>query len=138
MKISFINKTKTTITPELKKDLRKVIREISISESKKISSLNLILCEDAEIREYNKKYLGHDHETDIITFYDKDENGDTEGELLMSLETIFSNSIRFRTDKWKELKRVVIHGVLHLCGYDDKTKKEKAIMKKRENHYLTK
>ena len=102
----------------------------------KITSLSLIYCTDEIIKDYNKKYLGHDYATDIITFHDVNENGETEGELLMSAETIKENAGRFNTEPDVELMRVVIHGVLHLCGYKDKTKKQKVQMRLKENYYL--
>ena len=136
MKINFINKVKLSLKKDLKDDIKNVVREISVKEEKKIYSLNLIFCDDKFIREYNKEYLGHDYSTDIITFHDENEKGETEGELLMSAETISENALRFKTGKEEELKRVVIHGVLHLCGYKDKTSRQKVLMRKKENKYL--
>ena len=136
MKINFINKVKLSLKKDLKDDIKNVVREISVKEEKKIYSLNLIFCDDKFIREYNKEYLGHDYSTDIITFHDENEKGETEGELLMSAETISENALRFKTGKEEELKRVVIHGVLHLCGYKDKTSRQKVLMRKKENEYL--
>ena len=136
MKINFINKVKLSLKKDLKDDIKNVVREISVKEEKKIYSLNLIFCDDKFIREYNKEYLGHDYSTDIITFHDENEKGETEGELLMSAETISENALRFKTGEEEELKRVVVHGVLHLCGYKDKTSRQKVLMRKKENEYL--
>jgi rRNA maturation RNase YbeY len=136
LKINFINKVKLSLKKELKDNIKKVVREISIKEGKKIYSLNMIFCDDNFIKECNKEYLGHDYSTDIITFHDENEKGETEGELLMSAETISENALRFKTSEEEELKRVVIHGVLHLCGYKDKSSRQKVIMRKKENEYL--
>ncbi|MEO8209019.1 MAG: rRNA maturation RNase YbeY [bacterium] len=119
-----------------KDSVKKTAGKISDEEEKEIGTLNVIFCGDELIREYNKKFLGHDYETDIITFHDVDENGLMEGELLISVDTVKENSKRFKTDFENELMRVVIHGLMHLCGYDDTTVSEKKIIKKKENYYL--
>ena len=136
MKIHFIYKTNIKLSKEFKSKLKNIVKYIAVKEDKKISSLNLIYCTDETIKDYNKEYLGHDYATDIITFHDINENGETEGELLMSAETIKENAGRFNTLPDEELKRVVIHGVLHLCGYKDNTKKQKDLMRSKENQYL--
>lgn len=136
MKINFINKIKTAVSKEVKDDIRNAIRKIAAFENKKISSVNLIFCDNEIIREYNREFLKHDYETDIITFHDENSNGETEGELLMSLDTIAGNAVFYKTGFETELKRVAIHGVLHLCGYKDRTKKQKELMRKKENLYL--
>ncbi|HMS34139.1 MAG TPA: rRNA maturation RNase YbeY [Ignavibacteria bacterium] len=136
MKINFINKVRFALSKEIKEDLRNTVRKISVFESKRIYSVNLIFCDDVLIREYNREFLGHDYETDIITFHDENENGETEGELLISIDTVSENAEFYKIEFETELKRVVIHGVLHLCGYKDKTYKQKELMIKKENLYL--
>ncbi len=121
---------------ELKKALVKLISNVIQKEKKIFTSLNLIFCSDELIREYNKKYLDHDYETDIITFYDIDEEERIEGELLISVDTVKSNSLRYKTSFNNELSRVVIHGLLHLCGYKDKTAAQKQVIRKKENYFL--
>lgn len=123
-----------------KKELKKVVKIIAskIITEEKINPkiLNFVFCDDKMIRAYNKKYLGHDYETDILTFFDEDENGITEGEFLISFETVRSNSEYFETEFTNELHRVIIHGLLHLCGYDDIKPFDKKKIKKKENYYL--
>lgn len=136
MKINFVYMVKFVLSKEQKNKFKEVIQEISIKENKKISLLNLIFCSDDIIIEYNKEYLSHEYATDIITFHDVNENGETEGELLMSVDTIKENAVRYKTEPDEELKRVIIHGVLHLCGFKDKTKKQKDLMRLKENQYL--
>lgn len=101
-----------------------------------MSSINLIFCGDDFIRDYNKKYLNHDYETDIITFHDLNDEGLIEGELLISTETVRKNSARYKESFENELLRVIIHGLLHLCGYSDKSRTDTALMRSKENHFL--
>ncbi len=140
MKINIIYKKIFIFSPVekkvLKKALGKLIHNVSRIEKKYISSLNLILCKDEFIRDYNKKYLNHDYETDIITFHDLDEDDGIEGELLISVDTVKSNSKKYKTSFGNELSRVVIHGMLHLCGYKDNTPAEKQIIRKKEDYFL--
>lgn len=123
-----------------KKEIRKSIKEISslIIKEENINPeiLNFIFCDEKMIREYNKKYLGHDYETDILTFFEEDDNGVKEGELLISIDTVRSNSEYFKTEFSKELQRVVIHGMLHLSGYKDSKISERKAIRKKEDYYL--
>lgn len=142
MKLNFVYKE---IKPEgeikssiLRNDVKEIAGIITSEENRKLSLLNIVFCNDKVIREFNKEYLGHDYETDIITFHDKDEQSNIEGELLISIDTVRSNSVRFKTEFKQELYRVIIHGILHLCGYNDGTLTEKAKMRKKENYYLNK
>lgn len=136
MKINFIYKANIKLSKDFKSKLKNIVKYIAVKEDKKIGLLNLVYCTDEIIKDYNKEYLGHDYATDIITFHDINENGETEGELLMSADTIKENAGRFKTLSDEELMRVVIHGVLHLCGYKDNTKKQKDLMRSKENQYL--
>ncbi len=119
-----------------KSSVKLLINKIFIQEEVNFSTITLIFCNDKTIRQYNKKYLGHDYETDIITFHDKDDMNKVEGELLISVDTVKHNFKRFKTDFQKELYRVIIHGILHLCGYKDKTSSHKLAIRKKENYYL--
>ena len=125
---------------ETRKDFRsktrKIIKGILENEEVSCSSINLIFCSDETIKEYNEKYLSHDYETDVITFCDKDENNEIESEIFISVDSVKNNAKRYKTDFDNELNRVMIHGVLHLCGFKDKTKSDKIRMRKRENFYL--
>jgi len=121
-----------------RKNVRCLINQIAKREKKEFSFVNVVFCNDKYIIDYNKKYLGHDYETDIITFHDKDENDLIEGELLISVETVKSNSSKFKTTYEEEIYRVIAHGILHLCGYDDKTNSEKTKIRKKENYYIKK
>ena len=87
------------------------------------------------IYEINRKYLGHDYYTDIITF-DYSEGDTISGDLFISVDTVRSNAEYYSADFKDELDRVIVHGVLHLIGYDDHTDEQSAEMRARENHYL--
>ena len=108
---------------------------MSSGESIKFGEIEVVFLDAAEIKSYNKLHLGHDYETDIITF-DLTESKLTEGQLLISWENVLHNSRRFKTDFETELLRVIIHGLLHLSGFDDRNAKQKRIMRLKENEYL--
>lgn len=104
-------------------------------EGRKVGNLNYIFCNDDRILEVNKEFLGHDYYTDIITF-DYSEPGVISGDMYISIETVLTNSLKFHTSYDKELLRVIIHGVLHLCGMNDKGRGERAVMEAAENRAL--
>ena len=117
---------------ELKNQLKILIN----NELKKMGIITIILCSDKYLLEMNRKYLNHDYFTDIITF-DYVENGIISGDLFISFERVIENTKQFNTEIAKELYRVIFHGVLHLTGYNDKTREEKATMKQKEDFYLS-
>lgn len=121
---------------KFRKEIRAIVPEVLQNENCALSFLNLIFCDNDTIRDYNNKFLSHDYNTDIITFFDYDETNIMYGELLISVDQVKLNAKDYNTTFNKELKRVIIHGVLHLCGYDDKTKNGKNKMRKREDFYL--
>ena len=94
-----------------------------------------IFCDDEEILRVNKEYLQHDYYTDIITF-DYSENDKISGDLFISLDTVRTNAEKFGTAYDEELRRVIIHGILHLCGINDKGPGEREIMENAENEAL--
>lgn len=111
------------------------IADTAKAENRAVGDLNIILCHDDYIVEINKEYLNHDYPTDIITF-DNSTPEEISGELFISIDTVKENSKRFETDFRSELHRVIIHGVLHLLGYKDKTDEEQAEMTSKEDFYL--
>ncbi len=121
---------------KFKTSVTSLIKEIFLQEDISYSTIALVFCDDNEVREFNRKFLHHDYETDIITFHDQDDNQQVEGELLISIDTVSNNSARYKTHFIMELNRVIIHGILHLCGYDDKTRAQKLLMRRKENYYL--
>ena len=112
------------------------IRKVAALYGKKAGDISYIFCSDEKILEVNKQYLQHDYYTDIITF-DYSEGTKISGDLFISLDTVKSNSDMFGTNYVEELHRIIIHGVLHLCGINDKGPGEREIMTAKENEALT-
>ena len=119
----------------LRKKIRLLSKAISSGESVEFGEIEVVCLDAPEIRSFNKLHLGHDYETDIITF-DLIEDKLIDGQLLISWENVMQNSRRFKTDFENELLRVTVHGLLHLAGYDDRNEKQKKVMRKKENEYL--
>ena len=111
------------------------LRRVVDSYGRRVGNIAYIFCDDAKILEVNKKFLHHDYFTDIITF-DDDEGNLVSGDIFISLDTVRSNSVKFHTDYEQELHRVIVHGVLHLCGINDKGPGEREIMEAAENKAL--
>lgn len=104
-------------------------------EAKIIGDISIIFVSDSYLLEMNQKYLNHDYFTDIITF-DYCEMNIVSGDLFISLDRVHENAETFNVDFLTELHRVMIHGLLHLCGYKDKTLEEEGLMRELENKYL--
>lgn len=98
--------------------------------------LNIILLSDEDLLEYNEKYLNHDYYTDIITFLIEESEEYLEAELYISVDRVQDNAMMLKQALDRELLRVFIHGVLHLCSYRDKSSEEEQIMREKENFYL--
>ncbi|TDQ73547.1 rRNA maturation RNase YbeY [Sphingobacterium yanglingense] len=105
---------------------------------KRVSELNFIFCSDEYLLDINKEYLNHDTYTDIVTFDSSEEEEVIAGDIFISIERIRENAAKFKVPERDELHRVIIHGVMHLCGYLDKKKEEKERMTAKENEYLQK
>ncbi len=116
--------------------LKSWIKNIITLEGRNLSSLVYIFCKDSYLQTINKKYLGHKTLTDIITFNYSD-GLQVEGEIYISVERVQENAVIF--EKWfeEELHRVMIHGVLHIIGYNDKNPSQKSIMRKKEEACLS-
>lgn len=106
-------------------------------ERKKIEHLNYIFCSDAYLLSLNEQYLNHKTLTDIITFDHSETKEHIEGDIFISVERVSANAVELNTDFDEELHRVIIHGVLHLIGYSDKSLPKKAQMRKKEDAYLS-
>lgn len=111
------------------------IKQVAATYEKKIGEIAYIFCSDEKILEVNREYLQHDYYTDIITF-DYCESNIISGDIFISLDTVRSNSEQFNTAYEEELHRTIIHGILHLCGIDDKGEGEREIMEAAENKAL--
>ena len=106
------------------------------SEIRRIGNISIVFCSDNYVLDINQKYLQHDYFTDIITFDYCDEDR-LSGDLFISVDSVRENSVEFGTDFKDELNRVIIHGLLHLVGYDDHTEKDIKLMRSKENYYLS-
>lgn len=111
------------------------IKRVAASYGRKVGEIGYLFCDDEKILEVNREYLQHDYYTDIITF-DYDEDDIISGDLVISLDTVKSNAELFHKNYDEELHRVIIHGILHLCGINDKGPGEREIMEAAENKAL--
>lgn len=128
--------TDGTKMPDIKKrETSAWIKKVAATYGKKCGEIAYIFCNDEKILEVNKEYLQHDYYTDIITF-DYSEEDSISGDLFISLDTVRSNSEMLGVGYEQELYRVIIHGILHLCGIDDKGEGEREIMEAAENKAL--
>ncbi|MBF6597621.1 MAG: rRNA maturation RNase YbeY [Fermentimonas sp.] len=122
--------------PDIKKrETSAWIKKTADRYNKKIGDVAYNFCNDEKILEINRKYLDHDFYTDIISF-DYSEGDIISGDIFISLDTVRSNSQKYNTDYKEELYRVIIHGVLHLCGLDDKLEEDAIRMREAENSAL--
>jgi len=136
MAISFQNQSITfNLSEKLK--IKSWIRQIVESEKKQLGQINFVFTSDEELLKTNIEFLAHNTFTDIITF-DYCEGKIINGDIIISVERVKDNSEKFKTGFNEELKRVIIHGVLHLCGYKDKSKADAELMRKKENAALKK
>ena len=111
------------------------ISKVILSENKKEGDINYIFCDDEYILEINKQYLNHDYYTDIISF-DYSVGNELHGDVFVSIDRVKENASVFNVTFDEELKRVLIHGVLHYCGYKDKTEEEERIMRQKEDEKI--
>ena len=114
----------------------KWLRLVAESEIRRIGDISIIFCSDNYILDVNQTYLQHDYFTDIITF-DYCEGDKLSGDLFISVDSVMENSVEYGTEFKDELNRVIVHGILHLIGYDDHNKKDIEVMRKKENYYLS-
>lgn len=118
-----------------KNKIRSWIKYSIEKELKKTGLINIIFTSDNYLLDINKKYLSHNYITDIITFNYCEKNT-INGDIYISIETVLNNSKRFIVSFEDEIRRVIIHGILHLIGYNDSTNAEKIQMREKENNYL--
>ena len=111
------------------------IKAVVASYKRRLGDIGYMFVDDEKILEVNREYLGHDYYTDVITF-DYDEDDVVSGDIVISLDTVRSNAELFGKEYDDELHRVIIHGILHLCGINDKGPGEREIMEAAENKAL--
>lgn len=112
------------------------LRLVAESEIRRMGDVSIIFCSDNHILDINLKYLQHDYFTDIITF-DYCEGEKISGDLFISVDSVRENAALYGTTFEDELNRVMVHGILHLIGYDDHTKAQQKVMREKENYYLS-
>jgi rRNA maturation RNase YbeY len=120
-----------------KRKIKYWITDAVNNENKIIGEINFIFCSDGYLLDINKKYLKHNYFTDVITF-DFCEKNKISGDIFISIDSVCSNSMKYKQSFANELYRVMIHGILHLCSYGDSKKSEIAVMRSKENIYLKK
>ena len=134
MAISFY--AENTTLPSINQDAVSLwIKTVAETYGKKAGDISYIFCSDEKILEVNRQYLRHDYYTDIITF-DYTSKNKISGDLFISLDTVRTNAEKFSTPYNEELHRTIIHGILHLCGINDKGPGERAVMEEHENRAL--
>lgn len=127
---------KRDFTLEKRAELKRFVESIFRKEKKQLTSVNYIFCSDKRLLEINRRFLKHNFYTDIISF-ELSETKFIAGEVYISIDRVKDNAMLLGVSFKSELHRVVFHGALHLCGLDDKSKKEKQIMREKEDFYLT-
>lgn len=136
MSIKFVFATSRVSLPERKK-LKLFIENLFRKNKKELDSLTIVFCNDQFLLDINKKFLNHNYYTDIITFNIADPHSSIVGEIYISTDRVRDNAISLAPSFKNELHRVIFHGALHLCGYDDKTKQGKKQMTKAEDNCLS-
>ncbi|MGE7773143.1 rRNA maturation RNase YbeY [Chitinophaga sp. NPDC101104] len=116
--------------------LKAFLKELFRREGQGLKNLHYVFCSDEYLLTINQEFLQHDTYTDIVTF-ELSENPDiTEGEIYISIDRVRENAVKFKVSENYELHRVIFHGALHLCGFRDKSRKEEAIMREKEDENL--
>jgi rRNA maturation RNase YbeY len=117
------------------KDISNWLKDVTTKEGKEIGELVYVFCNDDYLIEKNIQFLRHDTLTDVITF-DYCNEGIISGDILISTERVKENALKYEVDFLTELHRVMVHGLLHLLGYKDKSESDTALMREKENYYL--
>ncbi len=125
------------VTLRQRSQLKSFISWVFKNKNKKFNTLHFIFCSDQELLKINQQFLHHDYLTDIITF-NLSETEEIEGEIYISVERVKENALKLQRSIKEELHRVIFHGILHLCGYKDKSKAQEQGMRKQENFLLQK
>ena len=126
----------TAFKLKAKTKIKNWLKLVAEREVYTLGNVSVIFCSDNYILDINQRFLQHDYFTDIITF-DYSEGSKISGDLFISVDSVKENSIEYGTDFENELHRVIVHGILHLIGYDDHTDEDVRIMRSKENYYLS-
>jgi probable rRNA maturation factor len=134
--IHFFEEKRTPWFVERRK-MKALLLELFAKEKRGLDRIQVILMSDPQLLELNRTFLQHDYFTDIITFDNTPQGAAISGEIYISVDRVEENAITWKTTKINELRRVIIHGCLHLCGYKDKLKTDQVQMRQREDYYLS-
>lgn len=121
-----------------KRKLKLFLADLFAEEGQGLESLHYIFCGDEYLLDINRQFLQHDTYTDIITFEMSEDPAITAGEIYISIDRVLENADQFKVPLARELHRVIFHGALHLCGFKDKSRKDIAVMRGKEDEYLQK
>jgi len=124
-----------SFTLKNKRKIKNWLKDTIVNEKKKVGDINYIFCSKKKKKKMNNDYLSKDYETDVISF-DFSKDNKISGDIYISSETVKKNSIIFNVGFINELKRVMVHGLLHLLNYNDKSKQDQKIMREKENFYI--
>ena len=124
-----------SFTLKNKRKIKNWLKDTIVNEKKKVGDINYIFCSKEYLKKMNNDYLSKNYETDVISF-DFSNDNKISGDIYISSETVKNNSIIFNSGFNNELKRVMVHGLLHLLNYNDKSKQELKIMREKENFYI--
>ncbi len=116
--------------------LKTLLSDLFHKEGQQLAGLTIVFCSDDYLLELNRQFLQHDYYTDILTFLMSERGAPVEGELYISVDRVRDNARALALPALQELRRVIIHGALHLCGYKDKLKKDQALIRQKEDRYL--
>ncbi|GAA4446317.1 rRNA maturation RNase YbeY [Nibrella saemangeumensis] len=133
--IRFFNEDTPYKLPQ-KQTVRQWLKTQAGQEGFAVGELNYIFCSDEYVLQVNKDYLEHDYYTDIITFDQSEEEGKIEGDIYISVDRVTDNARQLNVPAEQEMRRVLAHGLLHLCGHGDKTDEEAAAMRRKEDEWL--
>lgn len=133
--IRFFNEDTPYKLPQ-KQATRQWLKQQAEAEGFRIGDLNYIFCSDEHVLQVNRDYLDHDYYTDIITFDQSEEEDLLEGDIFISVDRVVDNAAQLGVAPIQEMRRVLAHGLLHLCGFGDKTPEEEQAMRAKENEWL--
>ncbi len=127
---------KTRVSLKNRRDLKEFMIELVTQEKKELSNLNYIFCQDKDLLRINRKYLNHDFYTDVITFDLSSSAQEIFADIYISVDRVRENAKAIKCSLEEELHRVMFHGLLHLCGYNDKSASQRNLMRTKESFYL--
>ncbi len=134
-KINFFNED-TDFKPKQKGKIREWVKTTAKAEGRSTGDVNFVFCSDPYLLTINKQYLNHHTLTDIITFDNTEQKHVLSGDVFISIDRVRENANSYSVSERDELHRVIIHGILHLCGYRDKTAEDQELMREKEDFYL--